>query len=123
MHQCPVYNLLVTNTPQEYSFLGLDIAPDEVQGAGPLGGILTGLVHSPYSRALFVACDMPLLNPALIGYLAALPDTGDVIIPRWTDEYGNERLETLHAIYSRRCIEPIRKRIERGELKSHIHKK
>src|SRR5262249_42051560 len=64
-----------------------------------------------------VGCDMPLLNPSLIRYIARLPDTADVLIPRWTDEAGKEQLETLHAVYSRRCIEPIRKRIQEGKLK------
>jgi molybdenum cofactor guanylyltransferase len=110
--------LLVINTPEELAFLGLPMAPDEVTSAGPLGGILTALMRSGHARVLVVACDMPLLNPALLAYMASLPDTHDALVPRWTDPGGVQRFETLHAVYSRRCIEPIRKRIEAGRLKA-----
>src|SRR5436853_3965715 len=103
--------LLVANSPDDYSFLGLSVVPDEIPGKGPLGGILTALLHSPFERVLVVACDMPYLNPALLAYMAHLPDTADVLIPRWTSANGQTRLETLHAVYSRRCIPSIRKRI------------
>jgi molybdopterin-guanine dinucleotide biosynthesis protein A len=109
--------LLVTNTPQDYAFLGIQTVLDDIQGAGALGGILTALSHSPYPRNLIVACDMPLLNPALLKHMASLPDDNDAIVPRWTDSDGRLQVETLHAIYSTRCIEPIRRRIVEGKLK------
>ncbi len=109
--------LLVANTPGELGFLGLTTVADELPGAGPLGGILTALVHSPHPRVLVVACDMPLLNPALLRYMAQLPDSSDVIIPRWIDKSGSTNVEPLHAIYSRRCIEAIRERLSAGNLK------
>lgn len=109
--------LVVTNSPQEYGFLGLRLVSDDIPGVGPLGGILTALAHSTRKRVLVVACDMPALNPALLRYMAHMPDSADVLIPRWFNADGQERLETLHAVYSRRCIEPIRKRIEADSLK------
>ncbi|MDQ5824346.1 MAG: molybdenum cofactor guanylyltransferase [Chloroflexota bacterium] len=110
-------HLLVTNSPQDFVFLNIPTVPDDVPGAGSLGGIYTALNHLPYDRTLTVACDMPLLNPALLRYMASLPTEADVLVSRWTDAEGNRHIETLHAIYSRRCIEPIRKRIEVGKLK------
>ena len=109
--------LVVTNTPEQYGFLGLPVVADEVPGTGPLGGILAGLVHSGSERVFAVGCDMPLLSPALVEYMVSLPDDAGVIIPSWTDETGQPQLETLHAVYSRRCIEPIRRRIEMRRLK------
>jgi molybdopterin-guanine dinucleotide biosynthesis protein A len=110
-------DLLITNTPREYAFLGVPMVPDDLPGAGPLGGILTALNHSPCERVLVVACDMPMLNPLLLRYMASLPGDYDALIPRWADVLGRETLETLHAIYSRRCIGPIGERIRAGELK------
>lgn len=110
-------DLLVTNMPQEYAFLGLAMVPDDIPGAGSLGGILTALNHSPYERTLIVACDMPMLNPTFHRYMACLPGDNDVLIPCWTDMSGRRHLETLHAIYSRRCVGPIRERIRAGKLK------
>src|SRR5438105_1342048 len=71
--------LVVTNSPQNYAFLGLRVVSDDIQGAGPLGGVLTALAHSLHQRVLIVACDMPTLNPSLLRYMAQLPDSADVL--------------------------------------------
>jgi molybdopterin-guanine dinucleotide biosynthesis protein A len=110
-------HLLVTNSPGVFAFLNIPTVPDDIPGAGPLGGIYTALNYLTDERTLVVACDMPLLNPALLRYMASLPTGADVLVPRWTDADGNRHIETLHAIYSRRCLGPIRERIEAGKLK------
>lgn len=110
-------DLLVTNSPQDYGFLGLPMMPDDVPGAGSLGGILTALEHSPFSRTLVVGCDMPLLSPLLIRYMVAVQGDYYALVPRWVDEEGCVQRESLHSIYSQGCIEPIRKRIELGRLR------
>lgn len=109
--------LVVTNSPQDYAFLELTLVSDDIPDTGPLGGILTALAHSLCDRVFVVACDMPALNPALIRHLTQLSTGADIVIPRWFDADGQERLETLHAVYSRQCVEPIRKRIELGKFK------
>ena len=109
--------LLVTNTPADYAFLGIASVPDDIAGAGALGGILTAITHSGHARCLVVGCDMPSLNPQLLRYMAAIPFDGDALVPRWTDSGGRLCVETLHAIYSTACIEPIRNRIAHGKLK------
>lgn len=112
-----VPDLLVTNTPDLFAFLNIPVHTDDIPGAGSLGGIYTALNHLPHSRVLLVACDMPLLNPALLGYMAALPVLADALVPSWIDDNGRQQVEPLHAIYSRNCIEPVRRRIEVGKLK------
>jgi molybdopterin-guanine dinucleotide biosynthesis protein A len=109
--------LIVTDTPGRYVRLGIRGVTDVVPGAGALGGILTALTHSPEELTLIVACDMPLLNPALLRYIASLPFDADAFVPRWTAEDGSPRVEPLHAVYSGRCLEPIRARIAAGKLK------
>ncbi len=109
--------LLVTNRPEAYAFLRLPMLPDEVPGAGPLGGVLAALCRSSYEYTLVTGCDMPLLNPALLRHMAARHTTADVLVPRWTNKDGRVQNETLHTIYSRSCIEPIRRRIAAGDLK------
>lgn len=42
------------------------IRRDIVPRCGPLGGIYTGLVTSSAAAELFLACDMPLIQPALL---------------------------------------------------------
>jgi molybdopterin-guanine dinucleotide biosynthesis protein A len=77
----------------------LTIIPDALPGTGPLGGIYTAITSSPRTRTLIVACDMPFLT---------LP-------PRSPRGY-----EPLCATWSAACAEPIRRRIERGELKAAL---
>jgi molybdopterin-guanine dinucleotide biosynthesis protein A len=87
---------------------GLRVIPDEIPNAGPLGGIYTAIVRSPYERTLVVACDMPFLSSALLRELVAVKDA-DLVIPRHAGRY-----EPLCAIYSRGCADDIRDRLARG---------
>ena len=82
--------VLVTNTPEEYAFLGLPMVADapEHPGAGPLAGLYSGLRASTAAYNLTLACDMPRLQPALLDALAALPRDYDALVPRWTAPDG-----------------------------------
>ena len=94
--------LLVTNTPEQYSFLPCRKVADVFPGLGALAGLQSGLYHSSSEHIFAVACDMPYLNSTLIRRLAALRDGYDVVIPE-----GEAGLEPLHAIYGRRCLGPM----------------
>jgi len=102
--------ILITNTPDAYAHLGLSMFPDIIPGLGPLGGIYTALVHLATPYGFFVACDMPFLNPQLIRYQVELREGYDIVAPRrgW-------RIEPLHTLYSRTCLEPSQEAVERGE--------
>lgn len=110
-------DILVTNSPEAFAFLGIPSVPDDFPGSGSLGGIYTALNHVSQDRTLVVACDMPLLNPALLRHMASIPTEADALVPRWTGPGGVGHLETMHAIYSRGCLEPARARIAAGKLK------
>ena len=85
-----------------------DIYPE----AGPLGGIYTGLYHSRADRSLVVACDMPLVVPALVEELFRLAPEADVVMP-----LGEEFPEPLCAVYSRACLAAVREQLEARRLK------
>jgi molybdopterin-guanine dinucleotide biosynthesis protein A len=61
-----------------------------------------------------VACDMPLLDPAVIRrQLEVLrASQADAVVPVW-DSY----LEPLHAVYSQDCLPAVRRQIESGDLR------
>ena len=86
----------------------VDLYPDK----SALGGIYTGLLatHSHYN--IVVACDMPFLNVEFLKYMFMLAPGYDAVMPR-----VGRYLEALHAVYSRDCIELIRRQIEEGNLK------
>ena len=88
-----------------------DLYPDK----GPLGGIYTGLEASHSLYNIVVACDMPFLNTELLRNMLELSNDYDAVVPRL--EKG--MIEPLHAIYSRDCLDNMKKRLENNELKVH----
>jgi len=104
--------LIIANEPVPYAYLGLPIFPDQVRGKGPLGGIYSALLHSRSPQTFCVACDMPLLNPAVVVYLCDTALGYDVVVPRTPDGY-----QPLHAIYSKACLAPIASMIRKDQLK------
>jgi FdhD protein len=101
--------LLVTNTPEQYAFLGSPMVPDRFPGQGPLAGIHAALLAARTPRIMVVACDMPHLNEPLIRHLATLPTLADVVIPE--SEHG---LEPLHALYATSCLPAIASTLTAG---------
>ena len=85
---------------------------DLYPGYGPLGGIYTGLVASRTSHSIVVACDMPFLNTELLGYMVEQTGDFDAVVPR----LDGGMTEPLHAVYSRSCLETIRRRLESKQL-------
>jgi molybdopterin-guanine dinucleotide biosynthesis protein A len=88
---------------------GLACVRDRFPNHGALGGIYTAIVESPRDRTIVIACDLPFLTTRFFEHLAAID--ADLVIPRSDRGY-----EPLAAVYSRRCAEPIRKRLARGAL-------
>ena len=95
----------------EWTRRGLRVVPDEIAGAGALGGIYTAIVRSPCDRTLVVGCDMPFLSAAFLDRLAA--EEADVVMPR-----SARGLEPLCAIYSKACAPGMRERIDAGALQA-----
>ncbi len=102
--------LVVANDGQHLERLAARIVPDVHPGTGPLGGIFSGLRAMRYDRGLVVACDMPLLNLALLRYLIQLSQESDVVLPRIGD-----KTEPLHAVYTKTCLRPIEDSLKRGD--------
>lgn len=103
---------LIANEPALYCHLGCQSVGDVYPGKGSLGGIYTAIHAARHDYCLVVACDMPFLNPDLLRYLIELTPGYDVVIPR-VEEFP----ETMHAVYGKRCLEPIQRRLLAGQLK------
>jgi molybdopterin-guanine dinucleotide biosynthesis protein A len=104
--------LLIANVHAPYGRLPARLVGDVYPGKGSLGGIYTALQAARYDHCLVVACDMPFLDAGLLRYLIGLAPGYDVVIPR-VEEFP----ETLHAIYGKRCLDPIQRRLLAGQLK------
>jgi len=104
--------LLITNTPEDYTFLGWQITGDIYPDAGPLAGIHAALKSADFPYIFVAGCDMPFLNKKLITFLCTLIDGYDVVIPRTTNG-----LEPLHGVYRRDIITVIERNLARGKRK------
>lgn len=104
--------VVVTNTPDLYSFLGLPMAGDRIPGLGPLSGLEAGLSASRFPHAFFCACDMPFVSAALIRFLVELAPNHDIVVPRLSGEF-----EPMHAVYSRSLLPEITAKLDARRLK------
>lgn len=104
--------IIITNRPDRFHYLGLPLYSDIYQGFGPLGGLHAALAHATHPHLLVVACDMPWLNRDLLKYMISLRATADAVVPRWT-----KFPEPLHAIYSKACLEPVTASLQARTLK------
>jgi len=86
---------------------------DLYPGAGPLGGIYTGMVASRTDINAAVASDMPFLSTPLLRHLAELLPGYDVVIPVLQEDY---LIEPLHAVYSKSCLPAMKSQLEAGKF-------
>jgi molybdopterin-guanine dinucleotide biosynthesis protein A len=91
---------------------GMNAVRDPAEGLGPLAGIAAGLSAIRSERALVVACDMPLLRPALARRLLELGVGFDACVPR-VDGFP---VPTC-AVYARSVAALARERVEARRLR------
>ncbi len=110
--------LVVANDQARYATLGARVVPDLHREVGALGGIQAAIAWSAHEHCLVVACDMPFLSLPLLRRMADEPRDYDVLvplIPGQSRQRGDGLVfQTLHAIYSKRCLPFIEKRIAEG---------
>ncbi len=106
--------LIVTNEPEDYSFLTYPLIPDTKPGFGALGGLYTALLAANTPFVANIACDMPFVNPALLKHLFSIISQDpliDTIIPKTDHGY-----EPLHAVYRREtCLPAVYDSLARGQ--------
>jgi molybdopterin-guanine dinucleotide biosynthesis protein A len=88
---------------------GVQVIPDAYREGGPLGGIATGLRRCP-EWAIVLACDMPLVKPAVVRYLCSLAG------PEWQAivPVVEETPQPFHALYHRQLLPVIEQKLASG---------
>ena len=104
--------VIVTNEKDQFKNFDSKVYVDLLPDKGALGGLYTGIFFSTFQYSFCVACDMPFIKKSLVQYLMSTTKDEDVIVPRTSDG-----LQPLHAIYSKSCLEPIKKMIDEGKYK------
>ncbi len=84
---------------------------DAYPGAGPLGGIFTGLSAVSSEWGVVVACDMPFLNVKLLRHMVPVTDGYDAVAP-----LVDGRPQPTHAAYSRSCLPQLESTLKAGRL-------
>ncbi len=111
---------VVGDRPAYHEF-GVPVVGDAFPGSGTLGGIATALLHARHDHVLVVACDMPLLDPAVLKAMANEPRDYDILVPALaggrSQQGGRQTYETLHAIYTKSCLPAIEARLQHEEYK------
>ena len=104
--------IIVTNQKEIFKEFDSRIYSDIIPNKGALGGLYTGIFFSTFYYSFCVACDMPFIKKSLVQYMIKNIEDADVIIPRTKDG-----LQPLHAIYSKKCLDPIKSTLEKGKFK------
>jgi molybdopterin-guanine dinucleotide biosynthesis protein A len=94
------------------------VFPDDFPGLGPFGGLSTALAHVSSQYIFVVGCDMPFVEPALVGamarYASSHPEV-DVVAVRTA-----RGVEPLHAVYARTCAPFVLERIAAVDGRSMV---
>jgi len=104
--------IVVSSSEEQFIDVGVKHIGDSYPGRGALVGLYSGLLEAQSLHNIAVGCDMPFLNVELLRHLKSLAAGFDVVIPRFGD-----RVEPLHAVYSKDCIAPIEKNFGDGKFK------
>ncbi len=90
---------------------GVSCVYDDVEDAGPLGGLYALLKWMPGEWALVVSCDQPLVQVNLLhGIMTHSDCTADAVVTRTP-----ERLQPMPGLYRKSCLPAIEGALERGE--------
>lgn len=86
----------------------------EAAPAGPLAALRHGIEACGTSRVVALACDLPLVPPDLIRFLAERVERVDAVVPR-----AAGRLQVLAAAYGRGCLKEFDRRLAGGVSSIH----
>jgi len=109
----------VIGPPKKYRKFDIPCVRDRWPGEGPLGGIITALLHagtvSPYRRHIVVvSCDMPFLTNEWVKSLVgrAIANDASVTLPQ-----SDRGFEPLCACYRSDALQPLRSAFDSGVRK------
>jgi len=107
--------VIVADRADRYALSGCRMAADLYPDAGPVGGIVTGLMTLGAGRHMVVACDMPFIRMELLRLmLDAATEEWDAVVPE-----VDGRSEPLCAVYCDTAVPPLQRFLEEGQRAAH----
>ena len=73
--------LISVSRAQVAAFPGRRTVVDEVEGLGPMAGVLAGLKAARNETCVVLACDIPDVDTRLLGSLVGKADGRDIVVP------------------------------------------
>ncbi|OGU08009.1 MAG: molybdenum cofactor guanylyltransferase [Geobacteraceae bacterium GWC2_58_44] len=107
--------LLVGNREERFAGYGLPVLPDFFPGSS-LGGLYTGLHEAETDHVFVSSCDLPFPSGEVLRHLCSLKQGFDAVVP--STRYG---YEPLFALYSKSCLAPIKRLLDRGEFCAYAY--
>jgi molybdenum cofactor guanylyltransferase len=102
--------------PRRYAWegIGVRVIFDDVPDRGPASALEQALREIRFDRAFVCSCDVPFVNGGLARKLCEMLGDDDALIP----QVGG-KLQTLHAVYRRKCAKTLATMRTRGEHRLH----
>ena len=100
---------VISDEERVQAALGVPVRPDLVAGSGPIGGLWTALKWAEErgdDGVLLLACDMPLVDPTLIGTILGWSRTAPAVVPM-----GPAGPEPLCGLYRTACMSEVEQRL------------
>ena len=98
--------IIISNTPEEYTYLKLPVYEDVYKGKGPLAGIHSGLKNSKTKKSFIISCDIPLINKEVIEYIVDFKTDKLISVFQM-----NEYIHPFPGIYSNQILSTINERL------------
>ena len=103
--------ILITNTPDEYKFLGIEMFEDIYKNVGPLAGIHSGLSHSNTDKNFIISCDMPFVDEGVIEFIINYKTNKSITITK-----ADGFVQQLCGLYSKQDLQEIVELIKDDKL-------
>jgi molybdopterin-guanine dinucleotide biosynthesis protein A len=109
--------IIISNTPDEYTFLNLPIYEDVYKGKGPLAGIHSGLKSSDTQKNFIISCDIPLMNKEMIEYIVEYKTDKPITVCN-----ANGFLQPFAGLYDKSLVNEIENRLcDKSEHINHTN--
>jgi molybdopterin-guanine dinucleotide biosynthesis protein A len=102
--------------PRDFPWEGaaVRVIVDDTPGRGPVSALEQTLREIRFDRAFVCSCDVPFVNGDLARKLCEILGDDDALIP-----HVDGKLQTLHAVYRKRCAEVLATMRTEGEHRLH----
>ena len=94
--------IIISNTPDDYTFLNLPVFKDSFENKGALASIHSGLKNSRTQKNFFISSDFPLMHEKMIEYICNFDSEYPATVYK-----ANGKLEELVGTYSKKLSSTI----------------